>query len=570
MLFDNQEASSGILMYKPSFAHIANFVIDNSFDLSAEENTEYGASSDDLFNCYYKYSTTKEVLKQHGITSLTSLYRKLITTSTHPIGPQLDYFGRDIIYTNVLEEDVSVVDGTTTNGTTKYYNYYTDNRTEVNIMSGPTDEATYIPPCSKNIFSTGNTVPPIGDPSDSSSDYGNYQGTMPWNYYSHVEQPPYNGIKIKYGLIEKKGKEIFPFPERNFFSNNDALKIGKTYKIEYFNNLNNKVQENNYTYSLINNESYKTLNFKIDYKDTYYYRYRTDIDNSNERDRYGDIYKSGLYFYSIDSLYTRQKLVLEKTDIIKYESNGIISNSTRNFYNNSFLLNKISKTNSDQIIQEDIFQYPKDYPQVNDIDNLIQKNRISEIIKSESIVNNDIISSSINKYVEVPISNQNSLSVINNVYSKKGDLDINNLTDDDLFATYDEYDEFGNLLQFKKANGISTAIIWGYDQTLPIAKIENILYSQIPQVIITALQHASNSDGEIALINQQNILRSVLSNVDNIRITTYTHKPLLGVSTVTDQKGDKITYTYDSFGQLQSVIDKDGNILSENLYHFKN
>ena len=31
------------------------------------------------------------------------------------------------------------------------------------------------------------------------------------------------------------------------------------------------------------------------------------------------------------------------------------------------------------------------------------------------------------------------------------------------------------------------------------------------------------------------------------------------MSTITDPKGDKITYTYDSFGRLQSVKDKDNN-----------
>lgn len=564
LLFDNQAASSGVLMYKPSFAYIANYVIDNSLDLSAEENKVYsGCCSNDLFNMMYKYTTTKEVLNQKGITDLPSLYRKLITTSTHPIGPQSDYFGRDMIYTNVLEEDISIVDASTSKGKIKYYNYYSDNRPEVNVMSGPTDEVTYIPPCSNNIYSRGGAMAPIG----SEAGVGGSSGVKPWNYYSGEQF--YNGIKVKYGLVEKKGKEIFPFPERNFFNNNDALKIGKTYKIEYYNNLNVKVQENKYTYSLINNASYKTLNFKIDYKDTYYYRSRTDRDNSNNRDRFGDIFKSGLYFYSIDNLYTKQKLVLENVDIIKYENNGIISNSTKNYFNNSFLINKISKTNSNQIIQEDFFHYPSDYTQGEDIINLKQKNRISEIIKSESTVNNEIVSSSINKYTEFPLSNQNSFSVINHVYSKKGDLNVNSLLEDELFVSYEKYDEIGNLLQFKKANGISTSIIWGYNKTFPIAKIENIQYSQLQPGILSALQNASNSNSEIELINQQNNLRSILSDLSNINITTYTYKPLIGVSTITDPKGDKITYSYDSFGRLESVTDKDGNVLSENKYNYR-
>ena len=52
-------------------------------------------------------------------------------------------------------------------------------------------------------------------------------------------------------------------------------------------------------------------------------------------------------------------------------------------------------------------------------------------------------------------------------------------------------------------------------------------------------------------------------------VTTYTYIPLIGVSTVTDVKGCTSTYTYDSFGRLNLVKDCDGNIVSENLYHYR-
>jgi YD repeat-containing protein len=45
--------------------------------------------------------------------------------------------------------------------------------------------------------------------------------------------------------------------------------------------------------------------------------------------------------------------------------------------------------------------------------------------------------------------------------------------------------------------------------------------------------------------------------------------PLIGVSTITDPKGEKMTYTYDSLGRLQFVKDNRGNILAENLYNYK-
>ncbi|WP_374670182.1 RHS repeat domain-containing protein [Flavobacterium sp. NRK F7] len=53
-------------------------------------------------------------------------------------------------------------------------------------------------------------------------------------------------------------------------------------------------------------------------------------------------------------------------------------------------------------------------------------------------------------------------------------------------------------------------------------------------------------------------------------VTTYTYKPSVGVSTITDPKGNRISYHYDGFNRLEFVKDKDGNILSENKYHYKN
>jgi YD repeat-containing protein len=52
-------------------------------------------------------------------------------------------------------------------------------------------------------------------------------------------------------------------------------------------------------------------------------------------------------------------------------------------------------------------------------------------------------------------------------------------------------------------------------------------------------------------------------------ITTYTYKPLVGVTSSTDPRGYTITYNYDTFGRLINVKDADGNLMSENEYHYR-
>ena len=131
--------------------------------------------------------------------------------------------------------------------------------------------------------------------------------------------------------------------------------------------------------------------------------------------------------------------------------------------------------------------------------------------------------------------------------------------------TFDNYDSLGNLRQYTPESGIPITYIWGYNQTQPIAKIENATYDQVQQYE-TNLQTLSNGTNEAALLAALNALRT---NLPGAMVTTYTYKPLIGVSTITDAKGDQITYSYDSFNRLQFVKDKSGNILSENQYNYK-
>ena len=57
---------------------------------------------------------------------------------------------------------------------------------------------------------------------------------------------------------------------------------------------------------------------------------------------------------------------------------------------------------------------------------------------------------------------------------------------------------------------------------------------------------------------------------DDAQITTYTYKPLVGVTSMTDAKGMTTFYEYDAFQRLKAVKDQSGNILKYTDYHYKN
>jgi hypothetical protein len=116
--------------------------------------------------------------------------------------------------------------------------------------------------------------------------------------------------------------------------------------------------------------------------------------------------------------------------------------------------------------------------------------------------------------------------------------------------------------------------IYGYDNTLPVAKIENATYAQV-QSYVANIQNKSDLDDdrcmdsgscdEKNLRTALNVLRSAMPNA---MVTTYTYNPLIGITSMTDPKGYTIYYEYDDLNRLVRVKDEDGNIMSENKYHY--
>ncbi|UMY66619.1 MULTISPECIES: DUF6443 domain-containing protein [unclassified Flavobacterium] len=128
---------------------------------------------------------------------------------------------------------------------------------------------------------------------------------------------------------------------------------------------------------------------------------------------------------------------------------------------------------------------------------------------------------------------------------------------------YNRYDAFGNILEVQQTDGMKVSYIYGYGNSVPVAKIDNMAYQSIPSSLIAAIHNATPSTMGAALA----ALRADASMVDAM-VTTFTYKPGIGVSAITDQRGYTTKYFYDGFGRLSQVKDDAGNILSENEYHY--
>ncbi|RRQ46719.1 hypothetical protein DTW91_04365 [Chryseobacterium sp. SC28] len=202
---------------------------------------------------------------------------------------------------------------------------------------------------------------------------------------------------------------------------------------------------------------------------------------------------------------------------------------------------------------------------------MIAANMVGIPLVTETKKNGKTISKTETIYPDVlPDTQTGNLLVPKSVSSL--DLVTGNLS---IEVTYNQYDTKGNLQQYTTKSGVPTAIIWGYNQTQPIAKIEGATYAQVSSLATatTDIITASDSDASAGVNNDESTFLAVLDTFRNAlsgyQVTTFTYDPLIGVRSITPPSGIREVYIYDTANRLQEIRDVNGNILKSYEYHYK-
>lgn len=362
-------------------------------------------------------------------------------------------------------------------------------------------------------------------------------------FNSHKDYPDIQPQRIHRDLCGKYLVDHSSFPS-SLYENLDSRRGTLKQKI-IRNESGNEISktENIYTYEIFSSIFTKNYEpFKIPFN-----QFWTDLPRIDEHNAYVEEY----------SKINRERNLLTKSTTTEYLISG--NKVTEQFFtydsNYPFIKEQRFVDATSQLKVNNF--YPLDFPITDPfISSLTNQNRLSETIKQETRKDNVLISKNQTNFMDFGsgIILQKSLS------TAKGGFPYEETT------IIDSRDNNGNITQLHDQSGLNTVLIWGYNKTLIIAKIENLTYSQI-QSYESNLQVLSNTGTETDLISSLNSLRNTFPNA---MITTYTHKPLIGVSTITDPKGDVTYYNYDTFNRLQSIIDKQGNILQKFCYNYKN
>ncbi|GAA3596724.1 RHS repeat domain-containing protein [Flavivirga amylovorans] len=272
---------------------------------------------------------------------------------------------------------------------------------------------------------------------------------------------------------------------------------------------------------------------------------------------------------------------LTDTEEIIYDLNGEnpIITSTTYTYDNEYhkFPTEVFTINSQGQTLKAESKYPLDFPEGTStaIDYLNDNHILSPLIEQKSTLNDAALSTQFTQYKDWGLNYLGTGHIVlpELVQTSKA---TENLEDR---VTYKGYYSNGNIKEIAKSDGTSIVYIWGYNEEYPIAKIENATFEVSKPYTITDSQQTLIDNAVTATSNEvdnnsENILRTKLQllrdEFPNAMVSTYTYDPLIGVTSITDPKGYTTYYEYDNFNRLKQVKDTDGNILSQNEYHYKN
>lgn len=268
----------------------------------------------------------------------------------------------------------------------------------------------------------------------------------------------------------------------------------------------------------------------------------------------------------------------EKTIETIFDLNGEnpVTSTTNFSYENPLHKNltKTSTTNSKGQIIISQNKYPQDLQSGKDetssttISSMISANFINPVIQSETSVNGNLVKETVNNFDVKSYLDENNVS--KNMYLPKNIKNFKGGTTGgyDKKIDFINYGKYGNLTEYMQTDGTPIVYLWGYNEQYPVAEVKNSSLSAV-EGTLTLVELNNIKNGTYDQAAMITVLNKIRTSLPAAMVTTYTYIPLVGVSTITDPKGYTTTYSYDSFGRLEFIKDKDGNILSENQYHYK-
>ncbi|HTG55273.1 MAG TPA: hypothetical protein VL943_03310 [Niabella sp.] len=295
----------------------------------------------------------------------------------------------------------------------------------------------------------------------------------------------------------------------------------------------------------------------------------------------GTTYGQYLSSFQYEDLTAQQfaRFLLSTSDSVYFDDQSPLGTKTNFEYNNIIAL--LSAENSQTTIHTmplkktfvdsrgknliTTYTYASDYNS-SPYTIMVQKNMLNSVIDQKKYVGN-IINLPIDA-IKVDFATWNGN--LNQIYPSKEYGYRSDLGTYEVVKNLLGYDSRGNLTGFSQRLSAPTTILWGYGSQYPVVKVVGSDYATVSGIVdqasIDSATGATGNDAGVRALLQN--IRTHFSANPLVQVSTYTYKPLVGMTSETDPAGRTIYYEYDSFNRLKLQKDEQGNILKKYCYNY--
>lgn len=263
-------------------------------------------------------------------------------------------------------------------------------------------------------------------------------------------------------------------------------------------------------------------------------------------------------FLYADYNITTGKEELVSTSVEEYSDQGSLTKTTTYTYNNKGLPVNVTTNSSKGEVLTAQTKYPQDFvsdPVMGSVSQaMVNANMIAVPVEQVQTITKGGTTS----HVSSTRTNYYNWGFIapQTVEAKKG------IGTYETRLRYHSYDDKGNVTTVSKENDVKKTYLWGYNKTYPVAEITGVDYAIAASYVDQSILDNPTDDAA---------LRTHLANLRNIPgalVTTYTFRPLVGMTSQTDPKGRTTYFEYDSFGRLAAIRDQNNLILKTFAYKY--
>ena len=411
-----------------------------------------------------------------------------------------------------------------------------------------------------------------------------YSGRSSFSKYSlgsisggHIAYP---NVKVVYGLNGENGFTEntfafeypvtgggFPYPHAMVYEDRNGLPLIQ----KEYNSSNELLKQTTNIYDY--DEKYRELSMKVGFL------YDDPLSDAYGNGRYHDVITT-TYYNILSENAKKKSTVVTQFDPV---NSSQISNEQKYYYEgiNHFQPTRIETSNSKNETISEIVKYARDYTAATSgfISNLklanynapIEKYSIKKLANGQEY----IIAGSITTFKENQLLPDKIYILDCTSPILKSQFTASSVNGNGLLLMDARYSErvsfnlysFGKLLEQSKTNDSRSVYIWGYGHQYPVAEIVGSDYATVSSFINqTVLDNPASTDHQIR--DELNKIRLGLANSKAL-VTTYTCKPLIGITSQTDPNAKTTYYEYDSFGRLKYIKDDKLNVIKVMDYQYK-